>query len=406
MKNFSLHYVLNNYRASIYISRWENNRFEATINEHITVNTQSREFFNSFILQNKFIFRKPIVLNKIIGYCLLQLDWDKFTNFYNVVTRRSNFFKWNLIVVIIVIVLFNMLLLLYRGNFLRVIFFNLCWVFLGYWLISTFIFLFKKAQYTSFTRIIQRFWKRSLYLFWLLEVVLFSIYLFLTLIAPQEYLFVDMVSLHYNYVYNLLPFFKNIFLVVVLILSLNLNILLFKYNVSRVVIQTIILVLFLNILQDDFIQFFLINQYYTNTVCVLDVDYDDVFGEKYLWNIEVANLKKRTVLHYFFMLGFLKFWHTFFIVGFFLFFELISLRTKHVSYNILSSNLQNCYFLLFFTFILKIIFFKNYMNYLYEYVYYWFFVNNHFFDYNYFYYLISYKYFIFPLYDFVNFFFN
>ena len=165
-----------------------------------------------------------------------------------------NFF--NLILIFLLLLIFNVLLLLYKNNFIRIFFFNLCWFFLSYWLLSTFVFLFKKSQYSIFTRIIQRFWKRSLYLFWLLEIVLFSIYLFLTLIAPQEYLFVDMVSLHYSYIFNLSSFFKNIFIVVILILFLNINILLYKNNFFKNFLQVLILILFLNILQDDFIQFF------------------------------------------------------------------------------------------------------------------------------------------------------
>ena len=345
------------------------------------------------------VYIDPYKFYRIVGYSLLILDWVMFSHYYNCFFLKNLKKIWRCIMFITAVVLINVFLHLYKGYFIRIIFFYICWFFIIYWLFSVFLFLFKKSQYTVFTRIVQRFWKRSLYLFWLLELALFFIYLFLTLISPQEYLFVDMVSLHYSYIFNLFSFFKNIFFVLILIFLVNLSLILWKYNTFRGLLQIFILFYFLIILQEDFIQFFYINQYYSNIVCVLDNDWDKEFQDVYLWNIECGNLKRRTLLHYFFILGFLKFWHTFFIVGFFLFFEVINIKTKHNSYNILASVLQNCYFLLLFTFILKIIFLKSYISYMYEYVYYWFFLNNHFYDYNALYYIFSLKYFFFFIND-------
>ena len=405
-ENYSKQSVIDNFKAGIYIVRWEDDLFVESIDSTISFKDTVARLKSKLNFKGKITTEEPFKLNRLLAYCLLQLDWSSLTLNYNTVLLKTLKNFWNLLIVVVMVLLFNIMLVFYRNNVLRLIFFNICWFFLIYWLLSTFIFLFKKSQYSIFTRMIQRFWKRSLYLFWLLEVMLFSIYLFLTLISPQEYLFVDTVVLTYNYTYNMLPFFKNIFLVVILILLLNLGILLWKYNTHRKVLQTVILLIFLYILQVDFMQFFYINQYYTNTVCKLVTFGDSVLPDTHVWNIEVAKLKRRTLWHYFFVLSFLKFWHTLFIVSFFLFFDLINIKLKHTSYNILSATLQNCYFLLFFTFILKIVLFKTYMNYLYEYVYYWFFVNNHFFDMGYMYHIFSIKDFLFVFYDFFTFFFN
>lgn len=265
----------------------------------------------------------------------------------------------------------------------------LIWFFTFYWLINSFNFLYKKAQYTTYTRIIQRFWKRSLYLFWLIECYLFATYLFLTIITPQEVLYLmDSIWLYYSYTNNLKLYFTNIFNVIILILFFNIIILMHKYNIKFYFMYFIVLIQLLFILQDDFFQLYYINQYYTYIGWTFNKDSN-------VWNLEVNTLKIRTYIHYLYLLIFLKFWHTLFIVGFFLFYENIFSQTNLISFNILSANLQNFYFLLFFAFILKIVLWKHYFNYLYEYVYYWFYINYHFVDYNYFYYLFNYKYFLF-----------
>lgn len=281
-----------------------------------------------------------------------------------------------------------------NNYFIKIIFFLISWFFAFYWIFSIFIFLYKKSQYTIFTRIIQRFWKRSLYLFWLIEVFLFLIYLFLTLISPQEVLFMlDYNPLFYTYINNLKLFFKNLFIILIIILLMNLLILNFKYNTIHFYISFILLILLLIILQEDFYQFYYINQSYNNLKWT--------FQEKEnMWELENDVLKLRPYIHYLYVLIFLKLWHTVFIVGFFLFFENITLYTKKLSFNILAANLQNFYFLFFFGFILKIYLIKLYMNYLYEYIYYWFFLNYHFFDYNYLLYIFNIKYILYILCDF------
>ena len=55
-----------------------------------------------------------------------------------------------------------------------------------YWLVSGFVFFFKKYQYRYFTSAIQRFWRRSFTIFWAIEGCIFVIFLYLTLNANQE----------------------------------------------------------------------------------------------------------------------------------------------------------------------------------------------------------------------------
>lgn len=297
------------------------------------------------------------------------------------------------------LIVFIFLISVINNYFFRSFFFLICWFFVFYWLFSTFIFLYKKSQYSIYTSIIQGFWKRALYLFWLLELFLFCIYLFLTLITPQETLFLmDYSSQYFSYVMNFINFFKNIFNVIVVILLTNLLILTHKYNSLQNFLIFLVFIMLVNILIDDFIQFFNISQFYNN----VGWKFNDLVN---VWELEAEDLKLRTLTHYFFLLIFLKIWHTVFIIVFFLFFENIILHGYTYSYNILASFLQNFYFLLFFAFILKIILMKGYMNYLYEYVYYWFFINFHFYDLNHLFTLFSAKYICFLLNDVMCYFF-
>ena len=72
------------------------------------------------------------------------------------------------------------------GIFAQKFILHLQTIFVSYWTVSIFIFLFKKSLFATTTTIIQRYWKRALYLFWSLEIILFSIYFYLLLICPTE----------------------------------------------------------------------------------------------------------------------------------------------------------------------------------------------------------------------------
>lgn len=301
----------------------------------------------------------------------------------------------SIILKLLLALIYVILISIINNFFTKALMFHIMWGFMGYWLLSTFIFLFKKSQYTIYTRIIQRFWKRALYLFWLLEINLFLIYLYLTLISPQESLYMmDYAYLYNQYIFQLIPTFSLLLNLVTILLLSNIIIILHKYNSYAYVFNLMLSLLLLTILYDDSLQFYYINQFYNN----LQWSYDD---KEDLWELENSIIRLRPYLNYLYLLVFLKLWHTVFIVIFFWFFEIHTFSIKNTSFNILSAQHQNFYFLMFFGFILKIVFFKNYMNYLYEYVYYWFFVNYHYFDYSYIYYLFNYKYLIFFVFDFI-----
>lgn len=301
-------------------------------------------------------------------------------------------------VLILTVIIFNSILV-------RAAVMSLSFFFIIYWTISIFVYLYKKNQYGVFSRITQRFWKRALGLFWALELFLFSIYLFLAIISPQEVSYMlDSSQLVSNVTLNLNIFFKNITYVLIIVLLANLQILMYKFNMMRAAVAAIIGGLLCMVIFDDFMQFYAISNFYNSfTWSHLRLELDNVkydanaYTSKYagVWELELSELKTRTICHYYYLLIFLKLWHTVFIFIFFLFFENINWRLAITSYNTLAANLQNFYFLMFFNYILKIATFKQYMVYISTYVYYWFYLNSNGYDYMYAYSLFNINYFLF-----------
>ena len=112
---------------------------------------------------------------------------------------------------------------------------------------------------------IQRFWKRALYLFWLLEIGLFMIYLFLSLISPQEVSYMlDNTQLFLSYGNDLSSFFRSLLRPLFTILIANIYILSHKYNTIKTPVIIAITLLLITGLFEDFVQFYAINQHYSN----------------------------------------------------------------------------------------------------------------------------------------------
>ena len=55
-----------------------------------------------------------------------------------------------------------------------------------YLLFSGFVFFIKKYQYRLYTSVIQRFWRRTLIIFWAIEGSLFTCFVYLIFNASQE----------------------------------------------------------------------------------------------------------------------------------------------------------------------------------------------------------------------------
>ena len=72
-----------------------------------------------------------------------------------------------------------------------------------YLLFSGFVFFFKKYQYRLYTSVIQRFWRRTLIIFWGIEASLFTCFVYLIFNASQEPLHVyDNIQIYKTHFYS------------------------------------------------------------------------------------------------------------------------------------------------------------------------------------------------------------
>lgn len=269
-------------------------------------------------------------------------------------------------------------LLFYYAMVIRCVPFNkimFVWIVVAmfaYWLLSGFVFFIKKYQFSKFTSAIQRFWRRSYILFWLIEFSLFSVFFYLTLNANNEpwYMY-DQLQVFKTGLFSWRSFLIKIFPITMLMVFGYLFLLTMKWNIfsKHSLWLLLITVLLLYIVWVEFYQFFHVVNFYGNFNWVFDID------EK-VWSLELEPRKSRTVNHYVMLMVMLKFWHIVFIFIIWVFFILRSIEIGRIRYPLLSANLQNFLILYLFSWVmmfpwLKFIF-RKYL----DMPYYWFYVNN------------------------------
>jgi hypothetical protein len=242
----------------------------------------------------------------------------------------------------------------------------------AYWLLSGFVFFVKKYQYSKYTTAIQRFWRRSYILFWLIEFSLFMVYVYLTLNANQEsfYMF-DQIQVFKTHLFSWRSFLLKIFPLTVLLILGYFLLLSLKWNVlsKNSLLVTIITLIIVNVVWVEFYQFFHVVNYYGNFNWVYEAD------EK-MWSLELEPRKTRTVNHYVMLLLILKFWHIVLIVAFWVFFILRGLEIGRLRYPLLSANLQNFLILYLFAWVNMFPWLKFILRRYIDMPYYWFYVNN------------------------------
>jgi hypothetical protein len=241
-----------------------------------------------------------------------------------------------------------------------------------YWTTSIFVFLFKRSLYKSFTVVIQRYWKRTLYLFWLLEFYLFGIFVYLILVSPTEVEWLlDQPQLFTSKWWDGNIFFKRLLptLVIILLVIECSFILLYGNMLVLYVVSLLITVLLISISYSDFTQIFLYSIYYSGASWDYDLDNN-------MWFLGNTIEKTRTISHYIFLLTLLKFWHTVFIVGVWLMTTMFLIQSPYIGQGSFAANKQNFFFLYGFAFLWILFLYKFFSNYSYESVYQWFFVNN------------------------------
>lgn len=249
---------------------------------------------------------------------------------------------------------------------------------LVYTLLTGFLFLKKLYRFGKYTSQIQRFWKRSYILFWLIELFLFIFftYLLLTHFTESTY-FLDLKPLVFSsYTVTSYWVFQNI--VIFSIIYLNYSAIIFLKNNNYQLINLVFIIincLALFIFYNEFYRFFYAVNYYYNNLKMFNY-----YNKKNIYvglNSIDTVFKTRTMLHYSGLVIFLKFWHFVFIYLFYLF-VCGKLDKNEISYDSLSSNLQNFIFYLFFNMLIYVFMFKNFCIFYFTEIYYWFFTGSQF----------------------------
>lgn len=241
-----------------------------------------------------------------------------------------------------------------------------------YLLFSGFVFFIKKYQYRLFTSVIQRFWRRSLIIFWAIEGSLFSVFVYLIFNASQEPVHVyDNIQIYKTHFYSWRFFLAKSILSTLLIIFTYMLLLSLKWNTFSKTnnLALFITIILLYIAWLEFYQLFHLMNCYGSANWVYD------FSE-HLWNLELEFKRTRIVNHYVTIGLVAKFWHIVFAVVFWMFFLLRGIESSRFRYPLLSANVQNFLLVYFMGWLYMYPWFKFSARKVLDMPYFWFFVNN------------------------------
>ena len=320
------------------------------------------------------------VENTDSGFYFNFKKFDNNSNFINYIKQYTNSFFYYMwlgirfwiapIIILLSVTYFSLVL---KGlPFNKVIFSWVAILMFFYWLISGFVFFFKKYQFGKYTSVVQRFWRRTYILFWMIEAGTFLVFLFFTINSSQEsfYMF-DQINILKTHLYSWRSFLLKLFPLILLIIFTYLFLLTIKWNIfNKNSIWLLIITMFLSyVVWLEFYQFFHVLNFYGNLNWVYDID-------DHSWSLEQEPRRTRIVNHYIMLLFILKFWHIVFIYGFWIFFALRSLETKRIRYPLLAANFQNFIILYIFAWVYMYPWFKFFLRKFLDTPYYWFYINN------------------------------
>jgi len=239
-----------------------------------------------------------------------------------------------------------------------------------YLLISTFNNFLVKYKYGKFTSAIQRFWKRTGLVFWLIEGFLFFLFFYYFLNSSQEPLYMfDYASLNQELLIQLKVSYKNLILLSLAIylsflLILNNNFL--NYYQNLLLLMLISLIVFYMLFVETY-QFAYIISIFSEKIWNFDKDNN-------LWILSFEQNNLRVKQQYFILCLIAKYWHFIFIFISWFFFLIKCLEVNKINYNLMGYNVQNLLIL----YVLNLFCLVQWIKWLFkkflEIIYYWFFI--------------------------------
>ena len=345
------------------------------------INTNYKHFKGNFKNIYKMITYSPLFIKNIPVYKnIVNNISNRINNLLNIIIFN---FKWILISFIISVLYFFISLFYIQIDIAKQ---TAVWYIFGiiyYLLMSTFNSFLIKYKYGKFTSAIQRFWKRTGIVFWLIEGFLFLLFFYYFLNSSQEPLYMfDYSSLNQELLIQLKITFKNLLLLSLaiylsFILIINLNYL--NYFQNLFILLLILLIVFYSLYIESY-QFIYIISLYADKFWL----FEDISQS---WILEIEQNNIRVKQQYFILCLIAKYWHFIFIFISWFFFFIKSIEIKKISYTMLGYNTQNLLILYVLNILCLIQWIKYGSKKFLEITYYWFHIqyddkilNNFFFE--------------------------
>lgn len=326
-------------------------------------------FFNEInFMDNIYIFKKQY-LNYIYNNGLNKISLKKKNYFYYFF--KKIFFK-NLLSLTLLVVCILFLSSKKMFHFNKITFTWFLILYSNYLLYSGFVFFTKKYQFGKYVSAIQRYWRKTYMIFWMIEGFLFLIFIYLTLNSNQEPVFIyDNIQIYKKHFYSWRVFLLKSSLIVIFIL-INYYILISVktlHNKKLILLLSINTVILTYLIWLEFYQFFYVLSYYWNVNWIFD-------SLDRFWFLENELKRTRMVNHYNNLLVIIKFWHLIFIYFFWIFFLFRYKEISRIRYSLFSTNLQNLIILYIMSWLIMYPWAKYIIHQFIETPYYWFFNNN------------------------------
>jgi hypothetical protein len=245
--------------------------------------------------------------------------------------------KWILLAFIIAFVYFFFSLFYIQIETTKqiAIWFSMMMVF--YLLMSTFNNFLNKYKYGKFTSGIQRFWKRTGMVFWIVEGFVFALFFYYFLNSSQEPLYMfDYSNLNQELLFQLKTSYRSMILLSLaiylsFILILNNNFLNHYQNVLLLLLISLIIFYTLFIETYQFV-------YIMTTFSEKNWIFDDTCQT---WILEFEQSNLRVKQQYFIVCLVAKYWHFIFIFVSWFFFLIRCLESNKINYVLMGYNIQN-----------------------------------------------------------------
>lgn len=282
-------------------------------------------------LQNKnLISLKLLNHNKNVSFYLTSI----LNSFYTNISIIFKYFSLSLFLFLVYVYLLSVYNI---TPFLKLFFSWFSFGLVGYLLVSGFVYFFKKYTFSKYTDVLQRFWKRSFGIFWLLEGTVFLTFIYLTLNSSSEIFYgYDSQVLYKLHLGSLRIFFFKLILINAILILLNYLLVVCQSNSEDTIFSIYVLISAI-ILYTTWIEFY---QFYIYLQSINFYSWIYSF-ESYEFSLDSDLRRSRTLNNYMLVCVAAKFWHFVFIIFVWFFYLNRYLESTDIRISLISTSIQN-----------------------------------------------------------------